>query len=83
MMHLKATQMPIGILIKTISILIFQYYIFDIKERYDDVHGDIIIVRAGKIHDSSFRTAIFMRYFSSKRYSILLYSLLWYYISLP
>lgn len=51
-MHLKATQMPIGILIKTISLLILQYYIFDIKERYDDVHGDIIIVRAGKIHDS-------------------------------
>lgn len=47
-MHLKATQMPIGILIKTISILILQYYIFDIKERYDDVHGDIIIV--GLLH---------------------------------
>ena len=41
--------MPIGILIKIIN-MIEQYYIFDIKEGYDDVHGDIIIVRAGIIH---------------------------------
>lgn len=32
--------------------MIEQYYIFDIKEGYDDVHGDIIIVRAGIIHDN-------------------------------
>lgn len=43
--------MPIGILIKIIN-MIEQYYIFDIKEGYDDVHGDIIIVRAGIIHDN-------------------------------
>lgn len=43
--------MPIGILTK-ITNMIKQYYIFDIKEGYDDVHGDIIIVRAGIIHDN-------------------------------
>ncbi len=53
MMHLMEIQMPIGILIKIIN-MIKQYYIFDIKEGYDDVHGDIIIVRAGIIHDNMF-----------------------------
>lgn len=42
--------MPIGILIKILN-MIKQYYIFDIKEGYDDVHGDIIIVRAGIIQN--------------------------------
>lgn len=32
--------------------MIKQYYIFDIKEGYDDVHGDIIIVRAGIVHNN-------------------------------
>ena len=32
--------------------MIEQYYIFDIKEGYDDVYADIIIVRAGIIHDN-------------------------------
>lgn len=32
--------------------MIKQYCIFDIKKGYDDVHGDIIIVRAGIIHDN-------------------------------
>lgn len=30
--------------------MIQQYYIFDITEGIDDVHGEIIIVRAGAIH---------------------------------
>lgn len=29
-----------------------QYYIFDIKEGNNDVHGDIIIVRAGIVHNN-------------------------------
>ena len=32
--------------------MIKQYYIFDIKQGEDDVHGNIIIVRAGIVHDN-------------------------------
>lgn len=31
---------------------VLDYYIFDIKQGEDDVHGDIIIVRAGKVHNN-------------------------------
>ena len=32
--------------------MIKQYYSFDIKQGEDDVHGNIIIVRAGIVHDN-------------------------------